>query len=105
MQLSDLRAMQRYRGYETNKQLKSCTAKANLKHLKCNNPQAGQKLLCGVGGPKLRVHPPLCRMMLPPGSIWFTGQLIGLGYCKMLGEAVCPSIKGLPGTKFASAKQ
>ena len=42
-------------------------------------------------------------MMLPPGSIWFTGQLIGLGYCKTLGEAVCPSIGGLPGTKFAPA--
>ena len=28
--------------------------------------------------------------MLPPGSIWSTGQLIGLGYRKTLGEAVCP---------------
>ena len=31
--------------------------------------------------------------MLPPGSIWFTGQLIGLGYCKMLREAVCPPLR------------
>ena len=90
---------------QTNKQLKSCTTKETLKHLKCNNPQTGQKLWCGVGGPKLRVHPPLRRMMLLPGSIWFIGQLIGLGYQKTLGEAVYPSIKGLPGTKFASAKQ
>ena len=29
-------------------------------------------------------------MVLPPGSIWSTGQLIGLGYRKTLGEAVCP---------------
>ena len=36
-------------------------------------------------------------MVLPPGSIWSTGQLIGLGYHKMLGEAVCPPIEGLPG--------
>ena len=56
----------------------------------------------GVGGPKFRVHPPPRRMVLPPGSIWSTGQLIGLGYRKILGEAVCPPIEGLPGTKFAS---
>ena len=62
------------------------------------------KLWCGVGGPKLRVHPPPRRRMLPPGSIWFTGQLLGLGYCKTLREAVCPPIESLPGTRFASAK-
>ena len=76
---------------------------SNLKMLKRNNPK--QKLWCGVGGPKLRAHPPPRRMVLPPGSIWSTGQLIGLGYHKMLGEAVCPPIEGLSGTKFTSAKQ
>ena len=34
------------------------------------------------------------QLQLPPGSIWSTGQFIGLGYRKTLREAVCPPHRG-----------